>query len=174
MLVMEMMQGQLTINWVTDCKNNADSQTNSDEEECLPSQRPLTVYKAPSGVRKVVGRDCRSGGIKNKGATPKKKNTKMQLARRLLDDCSSDDEDTSKLLNKKIRKNADSQTSSDKEKQLPSTRPLTAYKGPTGVRKVAKRDRRSGGMKNKRVPPKKQDAKMQLARKLLDSDSSDV
>ena len=46
--------------------------------------------------------------IKNKRVPLKKQNTKMQLARRLLDDCSSDDEDneddedTSKLLLSKM------------------------------------------------------------------------
>ena len=156
-------------------RKNADSQRNSDEEEYLPSKRPLTVEKVPTGVRKVVQRDRRSGGMENKRVPPKKQNTKMQLARRLLDDCSSDDEDyegTFELLLSK--KNAGSQTNSVKEEYLPSTRPLTMYKVPTDVRKVVQRDHRSGGMKNKRVPPKKQKANLQLARKLLDNDSSDV
>ena len=94
-------------------RKNADSQRNSDEEEYLPSKRPLTVEKVPTVVRKVVQRDRRSGGMENKRVPPKKQNTKMQLARRLLDDCSSDDEDyegTFELLLSK--KNAGSQTNS--------------------------------------------------------------
>ena len=156
-------------------RKNADSQSNSDEEEYLPSKRPLTMKKVPTGVRKVVQRDCRSSGIKNKRVPPKKQNTKMQLGRKLLDDCSGDDENdegTSKLLLSK--KNAGSQTNSVKEEYLPFTRPLTVYKVPTDVKKVVQRDRRSQGMKNKRVPPKKQKANLQLARKLLENDSSDV
>ena len=41
-------------------------------------------------------------------------------------------------------------------------------KAPTAVKKVIQRDHRSGKMKNRRVSPKKQEA-----RKLLDNDSSD-
>ena len=58
--------------------------------------------------------------------------------------------------------------------KLPSKKALTVHKAPTGGSKVVQRDRRSGAMKNKRVPPKKQNTKMQLARRLLANDSSDV
>ena len=58
--------------------------------------------------------------------------------------------------------------------KLPSKRALTVHNAPTGGSKVVQRDHMSGAMKNKRVPPKKQNTKMQLARRLLDNDSSDV
>ena len=147
-------------------RKNADSQSNSDEEEYLPSKRPLTMKKVPTGVRKVVQRDCRSSGIKNKRVPPKKQNTKMQLGRKLLDDCSGDDENdegTSKLLLSK--KNAGSQTNSVKEEYLPSTRPLTMYKVPTDVRKVVQRDHRSGGDEKQEGTTQKAKSKLATCKK---------
>ena len=74
---------------------------------------------------------------------------------------------------KKARDSAGSETDSDIKEYLPSKRTLTVNKAPTAVKKVILRDCRSGKIKNKRVPPKKQDIKKQEARKLLDNDSCD-
>ena len=71
--------------------------------------------------------------------------------------------------------NAGRQTNSVKEEYLPSTRPLMVYKVPTDVRKVVLRDHTSGEMKNKRnKTTQKAKANLQLARKLLENDGSDV
>ena len=56
---------------------------------------------------------------------------------------------------------------------MPPKRTLTAKKAPADVKKVVQRDRMSVKMKNKRVPPSKQDIRKLEARKHLDDDSSD-
>ena len=83
-------------------------------------------------------------------------------------------------LKAKILKDLDSSDGDDEDdayedtSYLPSKGALTVHKTPTGVRKVVPRDHRSGVMKNNRLPSKKQNTKMQLARRLLDNDSSNV
>ena len=87
-------------------------------------------------------------------------------------DSDGDNHHSHKDTLKKAREGAGSETDSDIKEYLPSRRTPTVNKASTAVKKVIQRDHRSG-MKNKRVPPKKQDIKKQEARKLLDNDSSD-
>ena len=74
---------------------------------------------------------------------------------------------------KKARESTGSETDSDIKEYLPSRRTTTVNKASTAVKKVIQRDCRSGKMKNRRVPPSKQDIRKLEARKLLDNDSSD-
>ena len=113
----------------------------------------------------------------------KKQNTKMQLARRLLDNCSSDDEDdeddeyTSKLLLSKM--NAECwQTDQQRQGRI-----LAFYKTIDGVQSTHWCE--EGGSEGSHVrgdekqeeqegTTQKAKANLQLARKLLENDSSDV
>ena len=57
-----------------------------------------------------------------------------------------------------------SKTDSDIEEYLPPKRTLTAKKAPVDVKKVVQRDHMSVKMKNKRVPPSRQDIRKLEAR----------